>query len=179
MSILKELFLRPVGLARDQHRRSSTTIEKEHLKEAIRNLKEYDILKIKEAYRPVLTQADFDACDQKTPWPAVRLVEDEMDRIEAYLRPIFEEVGFPFTARSYLVRKNVELAWAQQKGVIHQSVFGCLKLPEFFDIQRSFHGLLLFEQTRKHKDRHGKIDWIGVQSQWRYGRFKPEFGEGA
>ena len=175
MSILRELFAKPFNF---DHRKSSTAVEKEQLKEAIRKLKKNDVVRIREGYRPVLTQADFDACDQRTPWPAARLVEEEMDRIEAYIRPIFDEAGFPFGARSSLVRKNVELAWVQQKGVIHQFVFGNLNLPEFFDIGRSFHGLILFEQTRKNKDRHGKTDWIGVQSQWRYGRFKPVFGEG-
>ena len=177
INILRDLFTRPHGLARDHHRRSSTTTENAQLKAAIQNFKDYGVVRVKEEYCPVLTQADLDACDQRTPWPSVRLVEDELDRIEAYLRPIFVEAGFPFEARSFLVRKNVDLAWAQGKGTIHQAVFGKLELPEFFDLRRNIHGLLLFEQTRKHKDRHGKIDWIGVQSKWRYGRFKPVFGE--
>lgn len=179
MNILRDLFTRPHGLARDHHRRSSTTTENAQLKAAMQSLKDYGVIRIKEEYSPILTQADLDSCDQRTPWPSVRLVEEEMDLLEAYLRPIFVEAEFPFEVRSYLVRKNVELAWAQQNGVIHQSVFSNFDLPEFFDLRRSFHGLILFEQTRKHKDRHGKIDWIGVQSNWRYGRFKPVFREGA
>jgi len=179
MSILRDLFTRPYGLARDHHRQSSTTTEKMQLDAANQNLKDYGVIRIKDEYSPVLQQADLDACDQRTPWPSVRLIEDELDRIEAYLRPIFMEAGFPFGARSFLVRKNVELVWAQGKGTIHQAVFGNLDLPEFFDLHRDFHGLLLFEKTRKHRDRHGKVEWIGVQSQWRYGRFKPVFGEGA
>ncbi|WP_299501364.1 hypothetical protein [uncultured Roseobacter sp.] len=178
ISILRELFTRPYGLARDHHLRSSTATESTQLKAAIQSLKDYDVDRIKEKYSPLLTQADLDDCDQRTPWPSVRLIEDELDRIETYLRPIFVEAGFPFEARSLLVRNSVDLAWARGKGTIHQEVFGNLELPEFFDLGRNIHGLLLFEQTRKHKDRHGKTDWIGMQSQWRYGRFKPVFGEG-
>lgn len=178
MSILRDLFTRPYGLARDHHRQSSTTTEKMQLKAAIQSLKDYDVVRIKEKYNPVLTQADLDNCDQRTPWPSVRLIEGELDRIEAYLSPIFLEAGFPFEARSLLVRNSVDLAWARGKGTIHQEVFGNLELPEFFDLRRNTHGLLLFERTRKHKNRHGKTEWIGLQSQWRYGHFKPAFGEG-
>jgi len=137
-------------------------------------LKRFDLDRIVDGYRPVLTQKSLKSVDWKAPWPTVRLVEQERTKIAYYLRDHWNEAGFP-EKPVFLIRVGMEKVWSKLQGRIHQRVFSRLDLPPFFDLKRDRHGLIMFEMTLKDTDQYGHEEWIGVQSKWIYGRNPPVF----
>ncbi|MDA7966218.1 hypothetical protein [Ruegeria sp.] len=137
-------------------------------------MKQLDLDRIVQGYKPKLAQRALDAVDWKTPWPSADLIEQERSLIARYLEAHWDRAKFP-ERPGFIVRAGMEKVWAKLQGRIHQHVFGQLDLPLFFDLTRDPAGLVMFEMTYRDTDRHGREQWIGRQSKWIYGRTPPAF----
>jgi len=178
MKILRELWASsPFWVVGDQirARTKERRADNERLLAATRALKPDEIAA---AYRPGLTQKMLDAVDWGEPWPSLRLIEDERERIADYLEPIFRDAGFPVDSRVRLVRFWTEKTWTLLQGTVHKKVFRALNLPPFFDAHRDPFGLIAFEKVRRHTDRFGRAEYIGFASAWTWGSAIPQFDEG-
>lgn len=126
-------------------------------------------------YQPALTQADLDSVSNKTPWPAVALIEEELARMRQYLTERCLDAGWDFEPKGRAQRLVMQGRWIEMQRDMHRHVFAPLRLSGFFQ----FHdGLISFEDVRRQPDNYGRDEYWGVRTYYNYGGSLPILGKG-